>query len=108
MRPEKGGDEWIDQSLKELIEIDPDKDFKGYKNPETLRQALGRPSLKRYEEENQRYHHSCDQFDPLWDHVEAIDEPIGANKDHYANRASLEELSPSKFESKELPGLDEG
>lgn len=41
MRSGKEGDDWTDQSLKELIEIDPDKDFKGYKNPETLRQALG-------------------------------------------------------------------
>jgi hypothetical protein len=34
--------EWIDQSLIEVIEIDPVNDLKGYNNPETLRQALGR------------------------------------------------------------------
>lgn len=59
----KEGEDWTEQSLRELIEIDPDKDFKGYKNPETVRQALGNRTVIRHEKKNEGNHNPCYKFD---------------------------------------------
>lgn len=85
MKKSDKNEDWTDQSLREVIEIDPVHDLKGYNNPETLRQALGRLTFTRHEKKNQGKHYPCEQFDIRRHLLEGFDWPFGAHKDNTAD-----------------------